>query len=348
MLIWLAVACSDPEYGHLGKALEAYEDGRVALATGAPEVAAEAFAKASSLDPDRAGLVAWEVRALRSLGADHQALSRLNAGVQRFRDSELLRFERAKLRAKLGQFSGAAEDLVWLYEREAVHPVNVGEMEAFRSLKTDPSTKELVPDPIVTAQVWAPDEAVVVGETHPIEFEITSRTGTPVEILPSDVGDGDLEVVRIIEDVVQSNTIWTKRVVRAERVATEAGPTVLGPWVIQAGSAMAITDRVVVNAIALEGALAMDGTDKRGVVSLMVPSSRFPDGGPSFEPDIQGHSWAILPAGTVLESSELSIGPHMSLRQSGQPVWTAQYVHPKAEARIKRGGAVVLEHSAGD
>ena len=49
MLIWLAIACSDPEYGHLGEALEAYEDGRVALSTGAPKVAAESFAHAASL-----------------------------------------------------------------------------------------------------------------------------------------------------------------------------------------------------------------------------------------------------------------------------------------------------------
>lgn len=348
MLIWLAIACSDPEYGHLGKALDAYEAGRVALATGAPEVAAEAFAEAAALDPDRAGLVAWEVRALRRLGADHEALARLNAGVHRFKESDLLRFERAKLRAKLGQFSGAAEDLVWLYEREAVHPVKVGEMEEFRALKTDPATKDLAPDPIVTAQVWAPTEAVLVGETHPFEFEITSRTGTPVEILPSDVAVGDVQVVRVVEDVVQSNEIWTQRIVRAERVAAEAGPTVLGPWVIQAGSAMTVTDRVVVNAIALDGAnMAQVGADAPSV-SLMVPSSRFPDGGPSFEADIGGYEWAVLPAGTVLEASFSSPGPRMSLRQAGQPVWTARYVPSDVEARIKRGGAVVLERSGND
>ena len=346
MLIWLALACSDPEYGHLGEALEAYEEGRVALSTGAPEVAAEAFARARTLDPERAGLVAWEVRALQELGEAQTALARLNAGVTRFPRSELLRFERAKLRAAQGDVEGAATDLRWLYEQEAVHPIKVGEMPVFAPLKVDPSTKGLVPSATVTAEVWAPQETVVVGEPHAVEFEVTSRTGVPIEILPVEVSEGDLPVLRIVEDVVAADDIWTKRAIRVERIATTAGRAALGPWLVQAGTSMAVTERVVVNAIALHGAgqeHASGGRGHRRMTSLAVPSSRFAGESPSFEGGLGDDAWAVIPSGMVLEPITAELGPRMEFREFGQPVWSALQVASVGPARIKQGGAVVVE-----
>lgn len=346
MLIWLALACSDPDFGHFGSALEAYEEGRVALATGAPEVAAEAFSRAAALDPSSDVLVAWEVQALRKVDADHEALARLNAGVVRFAQSELLRFERAKLRAYLGDLGGASEDLLWLYEREAAHPVEVGEMQDFAALRTDASTKALVPSATVSARVWVPQSKVLVGEPHAIEFEITSRTGVSLELLPIAPESGHMRVHRIVEDIVQTDDIWTRRILRVERIAEQAGQTVLGPWVVQVGGNSVVTERVLVNAVGLgdfDASASRRRNDAEGSIPLMVPSSRFPGSQPLFDGSIEEYGWALISAGMVFEPSDTELGPRMELRQSGQPIWTAKAIKSTGPARIKQGGAIVLE-----
>ena len=346
MLIWFALACSDPEFGHFGAALEAYEEGRVALATGAPEVAAEAFSRASVLDPSSDALVAWEVRALREVEADHEALARLNAGVGRFGQSDLLRFERAKLRASLGDLGGASEDLLWLYEREAAHPIEVGEMEDFAALRTDPSTKALVPSATVNARVWVPQSKVLVGEPHAIEFEFTSRTGVSLELLPVAPESGHMRVNRIVEDVVQTDDIWTKRILRVERIAEQPGQSVLGPWVVQAGRNSVVTERVLVNAVGLgefEASVSPRSNEPADSIPLMVPSSRFPGSQPLFDGSIEEYQWALIPAGMVFEPNETELGPRMELREAGQPVWSAKAINSTGPARIKQGGSVVVE-----
>lgn len=346
MLILLALACTDPEFGQFGSALEAYEEGRVALATGAPEVAAEAFARASALDPSSDMLVAWEVRSLLHVEAEHEALARLNAGVGRFGQSEVLRFERAKLRASLGDLSGAAEDLVWLYEREAVHPIEVGEMEEFAALRTDASTKALVPSATVNARVWVPQSKVLVGEPHAVEFEFVSRTGVPLEVLPVAPESGHMRVHRIVEDIVQADDIWTKRNVRVERIAEEPGQAVLGPWVVQAGTNSVVTERVLVNAVGLgdiDASVSRRTNELKGSIPLMVPSSRFPGSQPLFDAAIEGYQWALIPAGMVFEPVDTELGPRMELRRSGQPVWMAKAISGSGPARIKQGGAIVTE-----
>jgi hypothetical protein len=343
MLVFLALACVDPEYGHLGDALDLYEDGRAALATGAPDVAAEVFSKASALDSDRAELVGWEVRALIESGEDLRALARLNAGVRRFVNSEILRFERAKLRASQGDMTGAAEDLRWLYANEAIHPIEVGEMPEFAGLKADPSTKSLVPSATVEARVWNRQEPVLLGEVHSLEFEITARTGVELGIQSLEAGADPMRVNRIVEDIVSSDEIWTRRVLRVERMADAIGQTVLGPWVIDAGTSTVVTERVVVDVIGLESGSPKSVAGESASVPLTIPSSRFAKAHAQIERVNLLESWAVVPAGMGFGPAGAELGPRMEYREYGQPVWVAKLVSGVGPVRIKKNGSVVVE-----
>ncbi len=341
MLILLMLACVDPDYGHLGEALESYEDGRVALATGAPQVAVEAFSRAGGLDPERAVLVGWEARALRAAGADAQALARLNAGVKRFPDVAILRFERAKVRVHQGDLAGAAVDLRWLYANESVNPIEVGEDPAFGPMRADSAYMDLVPLAVVEATVTAEQGSVLVGERIVVEFRITSRTGVPLTIDSAPDAGASLLAQRIVEDITFEGEIWTERRLRVEGLVTKAGKTVVGPWIVRAGQSSAVTGRVVVDAIDLENA-------RYGLpaslpsVPLVVPSTRFDPEQVPFLGSANEGTWAVMSAGMHLSPAALMVGPRLELRREGQPVWTALMIKDDHTAEIRSGGSVVL------
>jgi hypothetical protein len=341
MLILLFLACVDPDFGHLGEALESYEDGRVALATGAPQVAAEAFSRAVSLDSEREVLVGWEARALRAAGAHAQALSRLNAGVKRFPNTAILRFERAKVRVHQGDLAGAAGDLRWLYANESVNPIEVGENPEFRAMRADSAYMDLVPLAVVEASVTAEEGSVLVGERIVVEFRITSRTGVPLTIESAPDAQESLLALRIVEDIISEGEIWTDRRLHVEGLVTTAGKTVVGPWVVRAGQSSALTGRVVVDAIALEGA-RLGRPASLVSLPLLVPSTRFdPDQVPFLGTGIEG-TWAVMSAGMHLSPTTLMVGPRLELRREGQPVWTALIITDDPRAEIRSGGSVVL------
>jgi len=340
MLILLILACVDPDYGHLGVALESYEDGRVALATGAPQVAAEAFSRAAALDPERSVLVGWEARALRAAGAHAQALARLNAGVKRFPNVAILRFERAKVRVHQGDLAGAASDLRWLYANESVNPIEVGEDPEFGPMRADPAYKDLVPLAVVEATVSAEEGSVLVGERIVVEFRITSRTGVPLSIDSAPDAGEALLALRIVEDIISEGEIWTERRLQVEGLVTTAGKTVVGPWIVRAGQSSTVTGRVVVDAIDLEG--TSQGKPSSPSVPLLVPSTRFdPEQVPFLGSAIEG-TWAVMSAGMHLSPSTLMVGPSLELRKEGQPIWTAVMISDDPAAEIRSGGSVVL------
>ena len=164
--------------------------------------------------------------------------------------------------------------------------------------------------------------------------------------MPIVPADGHLRVQRIVEDIVESDEIWTRRILRVERIADKPGQTALGPWVVQSGESTAVTERVVVEAIGLDGSDASRLLKPEGLpasIPLMVPSSRFPENGPQFDSEIGAGAWVVVPADMVFDPAGSEIGPRMELRKSGQPVWTAKLIQATGPARVKRGGAVVIE-----
>jgi len=339
MLIWLALACSDPDFGRYGDSLKAYEEGRVAMSSGAPMVAADAFALATRLDPSSEVLVAWEARALRAAEEDGAALSRLNAGVRRFPDGHIVRYDRAALRAKTGDLAGAAEDLRWLYANEKANPIVVGEDPDFLILRTDPTTKQLVPQAQVEASVVAESDSVLVGDTHVLDFRITSRTGAAVVIAPMADDEPELVVRRIVEDVVEDGPIWTRRRLRAEVLAVNPGRTVIGPWLIRSAGTSVITERVLVEALELSGRRVSPRLD-RSSLTLEVPTSRWASQSPPYLGVEEDGAWALLSASQDFRPKEMELGLRMEVRHAGQPRWKALRISGEPGAEIWGDGRI--------
>jgi len=338
MLMWfaIAIACSDPDFGHLGKALDAYDEGRAALSTGSPLVAADAFARAAEADPGSQTLIAWEARALRSANEEGMALNRLNAGLKRFPDSSTLRYDRAALRATMGDISGAAEDLRWLYANEDADPIAVGEDPDFVSLRTDPATRGLVPSPQVEASVELESSTVLLGETYVLDFRITSRAGAPVTI--QQVGDdpAQMHIVRIVEDLVDLGDIWAQRRLSVEVRATNPGKTAMGPWMVASASTSVLTERVIIEAINIDGRVSDTGLNK--ALPFVVPSALWPSPSLPVVLPYEGRQWAVLGPGHSVRPGGSKSGVHMEYREGGQPRWTAWQVVPDGQVQLWDGG----------
>lgn len=341
MLTWLVffLGCSDPEFGHFGDALEAYDQGRAALSTGSPMVAAEAFARAGASDPGSHTLIAWEARALRQANEDGMALNRLNAGLQRFPDASVLRYDRAALRAKMGDIAGASEDLRWLYANERADPIAVGEDPDFVSLRTDSAARMLVPSAQVEASVELASPTVLVGESFVLDFRITSRAGAPVTIKSSDEASGPLRVVRIVEDLIDSGDIWAQRRLSVDVQAVEGGKTVMGPWVVQSAATSVLTERIIIEAVEIDGRRPAPETES--YLPLVVPSALWADRSLPMVTDHDGEEWAVLGPGHSVRPSDSKSGLRMEYREGGQPKWTAWRIDSGRSVELWNGGEQV-------
>ena len=335
MLIWLALACSDPDFGHLGHALDAYDEGRAALSTGAPMVAAEAFARAAAADPGSYTLVAWEARALRQAGQEGTALNRLNAGLKRFPDASVLRYDRAALRAKMGDISGASDDLRWLYANELANPISVGEDPDFISLRTDATARTLVPPAQVEASVEVNSPTVLVGESYALDFRITSRTGVPLVIKAAGDDPALMHMIRIVEDLIAEGDIWSQRRISVEVRATTPGKIAVGPWMVESASTSVLTERVIIDAVDIQGR----GGDSagQGYMPLLVPSTLWSSPSLPLIAEQAGSRWALLGPGHIVRPDGAKTGLHVEYREGGQPQWVAWQVSSASEVELWDG-----------
>ena len=339
MILLFLIGCTDPDFGQVGQALEAYDRGMLSIQQGDSASAADAFAEAIRLDPSRSVLRIWEVEALRRAGESGRAISRLNEGLSRFPADAAMRYQRAALLAQSGNLAGSAADLRWLYAHDAAHPILVGEDANFLPLKTDPLYSELVPDALVDASVKGENGSVLVGDTYALEFEITSRTGVPIHLDNKGEQLEPLVLQRIVEDVVSKDEIWTRRLVRAEYRAAHAGRIAAGPWLVKAGSGRALTERLVVDVVSLPGQRDLD-TPK--AITIQVPSTRWQaDRLPLFSGDVDG-DWAVFSSGMVLSPESAKRGPRMEYREEGQPLWSAHLIHGEVGVEVRQNGASVL------
>lgn len=339
MLIWLAFACSDPDFGHLKIALDAYDEGRAAMATGAPEVAVEAFERAVAADPESPTLAAWEARALREAGRESEALTRLSAGLKRFPNSSAIRYDRAALRARAGDVSGASDDLRWLYANEAANPVQVGEDPDFASLQADASARLLVPSAQVEASVTAASSSVLVGDRFGLDFTIVSRTGAPVLVRPASEDGTALKVVRIVEDVTDVGPVWTKRTLRVEALATDSGRLILGPWLVESARTTALTERVLLDGVSIDGRTPVSSPSS--AMQIVVPSSALEGGDLPKVVSILGHRWAMVTPEQRPVDSEVMTGIRIDYRERGQPVWSALALKPEADLDVYSDGQIL-------
>ena len=340
MLILLTglLACSDPDFGHIGDALEAYDRGWLAMQQGDADAAAQAFADAVAFDPDRPVLRAWEAMALVEAGAIDRARSRLNAALTRFPDDAVLRYQRAAARSRLGDLAGSARDLRWLYANEKANPIEVGEDPDFLPLRTDPLYTELVPAPQVEASVTGELGSVLVGDLYTVQFVVTSRTNAAVRIENRGSPMPSMALERLVEDVVYTDPVWTKRRLQADYRALKAGRLAAGPWLVEAAGTSALTERLVVDVVSIPDQPVWE---VEYVLPLVFPSVRW---GVTPEPYLgrSDGAWAVFPASMHFGPQSLTRGPRMEYRELGQPKWRALQVEPDSRGEIRRGGEVVL------
>ena len=338
ILLWL-MACSDPDFGHVGRALEAYDRGIVSMRQGNPAAAASAFSEAIALDPKRPILRSWEAKALIDAGQDERALSRLNDGLSRFPANPRMRHQRAALLARGGSLSESAKDLRWLYAHDAAHPILIGEDPDFVALKTDSAYAELVPDARVDASVAGEVGSVLVGDIYSIEFSITSRAGIPIQITNQGQSIEWLGLQRIVEDVTSNTELWTQRRVRMEYRALEPGRVVAGPWLVEVADSRALTEQLVVEAVAIPGQKEV-GSSRH--VTFGVPSTRWKASDlPLFITDNDG-DWAVFDSGMALSAHTAKRGPRMEYRENGQPRWSAHLIEGGPGVEIRTAGESVL------
>ena len=300
--------------------------------------AASAFGKAMNADPERPALVAWYARALQYAGENDQALQHYDAGLKRFPDDTDLRYNRAALRAKMGDLNGSAADLRWLYANEAVHPVQVGEDKDFVALGTDSSLSELVPVAQVEASVKGESGSVLLGESYTMEFSVTSRTGADIGVAL--VGDSipQLALHRLVEDVIDVGEIWTQRVLRAEFLGVEAGRVVAGPWLVSASGTSRLTERVDVEVVQLPG----QGPAVRPMsMELAMPSGIWPEMSHPGIVQWNERSWAWMPAGSYIQPPTAGEGAKVEYRENGQPKWSALRLKAGVEVQLRDGKRVV-------
>jgi hypothetical protein len=339
MLIFWLLACSDPDFGHVGDALEAYDRGWLAMQQGNAAEAVTAFSTAASLDSERPVLHSWEALALVEAGQSDRALARLNAALTRFPTDAVLRYQRAAILSRRGDLSGTAADLRWLYANEKANPIEVGEDPDFLPLRTDPLYADLVPRAQVEASVTGEDGSVLVGDLYTVNFFITSRTGTPVRIQSRGSPTPSLVLERLVEDMTHRDEIWTKRRLYAEFRAVSAGRMAAGPWQVEAGKSSTLTERLVVDVVSLPGRTEHQ---KLEPIHLVMPSVRW---GASPEPFL-GHrsdgDWAVYPSMMYFTPQSILRGPRMEYREYGQPQWLAVQVEADSRGEIRNGGTVVL------
>ena len=163
-LALLLLGCADPALARYREALDAYGEGRAALAAGKTADAAAAFGRVAERDPDSATAVGWRAWALDQGGDDAGALAVLDEGLARFPSDPNLRYNRAALRARSGALDGAAEDLRVLYASGALDPAEAGDDPDFAALARDPATVALAPPPAVEVSAHGEAGAVLLGD----------------------------------------------------------------------------------------------------------------------------------------------------------------------------------------
>jgi hypothetical protein len=199
----------------------------------------------------------------------------------------------------------------------------------------------LVPSAQVEASVELETESVLVGERYVVDFRITSRTGAEIvlESLAEEVGPFLVE--RLVEDVLEEGPIWSRRWLRAEVLAVKPGRTVVGPWLVRSAGTSTITERVIIEAVALEGRLAVP-VDSEHALGLVLPSTRWADIQQPFlgiQPDGR---WAVLPASMSFRPKAQALGPRMEFRVGGQPKWAAIKITGESGAEVWSKGAPVV------
>lgn len=348
ILALLLGACGDPELTRYQRALEVWDEGKALMAQGEPAQAAERFARLAELDPQSATALAWQALALDRAGDEEGALTLLDAALARFPGDAALRYNRAALRARRGEVERAAEDLRILYAGGGADPLDVGQDPDFAAIAADPATASLAPPPSVDVLVRGEEGPVLLGEDASVELQVVSQTGALLSISDLGAPGASLRHTRTVEDLLPSGGKRTARMLTVTYRTLAPGQITLGPWLVAAGGASAVTERLTVDVLALPGRQVRGAPDEAGTVrsvEALFAGHEAPWAGREGQgvlvllsvgakAQVRGADGAQDPSPVVLE-----------LRRAGQTVAQGELHRLPGAARVEivRAGQVLLE-----
>ncbi len=355
LLVALLVGCAqpscvgDPALRARQQAAAAWDDGKAALDVGDSAAAVDAFVRAEALDPDSPNLVAWHARAVEAGGDAAAALAVIDQGLERFPDDPDLRFNRAALRARLGELDGAAADLHVLISAGVVSPEEAAVDEDLVLLRTRPELAALVPGPVLAVDLHGEAGSVLLGEEFRAELYVDLPTDrADLEIRPMGEPTGLLRRLRVVEDHLSRGSSRIQARIATTWRTVAPGQAEAGPWLFTAGGGSALTERMPVQVVAVGE--RRDEVGVAGDEDLVVPSAVVGDHVPPWVGPLDGRLAVLTRPGDIIEVSTPTAAPlsaeeHWELREQGQTEWLLALFEapPDARVRVRRGDAVVLE-----
>ena len=342
-ILFLLLACADPELDPFSDALSDYDKGIAAAEQNDWPVAIAELQAALQDDPGSPALHLWLAHAQVSAGDLDAARATLDQGVAYNSGHVDLRYNRAAYAARAQDLESAAKDLQYLYARELLDPVVAGEDDDFRLMGVIPRFAELAPAPQVEVSVTLSDSNVLRGEEFIIEILLRSRTDKPITVEAPQTPEG-VRHQKTIEDIVGEGQGWTMRRLSVSWDARSEGAAVLGPVSFSAHRSTAQTPAMAMQVVQLPG--QQTGAPAANPdAALWVPSSVFAEQEPPWVGRLPDGRVAALMM-PAMEGEIVSGGDpvQLELRHMGQTVWRAIVASagPNAEVVLRRSGQEVL------
>ncbi|RME27783.1 MAG: hypothetical protein D6798_03795, partial [Deltaproteobacteria bacterium] len=273
----------------------------------------------------------------------------IEEGLRRFPDDPDLRFNRAALRARLGDLDGAAADLHALIGAGLVSPEEAAADPDLVLLRGRPDLAALVPGPVLAVDLHGEEGSVLLGEEYRAELYLdmpADRSDLAVRSLGEPTGL--LRRQRVVEDHLSRGSVRIQARIAITWRAVAAGRAEAGPWLFTAGGVSALTDRMPVEVVAVGELPAAQ--ESPGREDLVVPSAVVGDRLPPWAGPIDGRLGVLVRPDDVAEVTgaegvPLSAEEQWELRRSGQTEWVVRLYDAPQEAwiRVRRGDVVVLE-----
>lgn len=333
MVFWLA-ACrtSAPGLDEVGRAVAAWEAGRVQLDGGDAAGALRHFDEAVALRPDDALLVAWSARAAAATGDLDDALARLDRAIAQAPAAGVFRWQRAAYRARAGQPVEAAADL-----RDALTAGAVTPRQALR----DPDLAGVVEHPAFDflpaapfeASLGVPEGTAFLGSEVEVVLRVVGAEAGPIRVVGHATGPAAL--VRVLEEDevgFDGDRVRTLRwILRVEG----AGEVHVGPITARQG---AWTASVPIGRVAT--AAPEDRVAAPAMIVLEAPSAVLDGRTPPSLWREGERAWvALVPGGRVSVEPEARLAVPWVIVRDGEGVAELQALPPgtrRARVRVER------------
>ncbi|MCK6518903.1 tetratricopeptide repeat protein [Myxococcota bacterium] len=343
-LALLLGACGEPRFDGLAQALAENDRGRALLDAGDPAGAAEAFARAITLDPASAELELWRARALAAAGDLPGAIDATSAALRKRSGDGVALYNRACYRARLGETEKAMIDLDAALATGAVSAQRAARDPDLQALRDDPLTRDRAPRPTLRCAAELPSEPVFIGAPLTLTVRAAFERGGALDV--ADLGERSalFRLARALEEVETEGDL-TRVELSYELRPVAPGEGSLGPL------------RVTVNELVCEVAPLP--------FTVLGPEGFIPPAlglGPDLSPPSALVAGLALPGFTrrgarilarAEAGDELLLSPtpetitRLELRERGLTRWVGVDAHTAAptQVTVRRGGETLLEET---